>query len=433
MKIENLEIKDDNTILFNGKTYRAESEPVLSDMERNVKEVKYTVEYCKKNKIAIQCLSQKEWGKVSEILDYEWNDAIYTVYNNQSAITTHLQSYESVSYFKSQGYTIITAERFISDNHPATVEQAEPKWVTVDNVTVGIGEVVYFITNHNEVKYHKIDKYFDKLQETKWYSTNEAAQKVIDESKPKWQKDWEVMEFRANSCDNKEGSTVFKLYERNGYYRSDIGREISLDDCLYITDDKPCHFHIHAIRNKQSGEEFTVGDNYTIHDIGTKRTVESIMIHEGELFINGAHNVKICHPYTEPALPTLQEVFKKVQPRWFVNDLNEVEYVTDTDIVFTESSMLNCLSTESQCKQLQAYIALRNIADYYNGEVGWINPNQAVSASWIIIFRRTGEPDVVGLQTGWNSPMEVQFKSIEHAENAISILKEAGLLNALKG
>lgn len=36
MKIENLEIKDDNTILFNGKTYRAESEPVMSDMERNI-------------------------------------------------------------------------------------------------------------------------------------------------------------------------------------------------------------------------------------------------------------------------------------------------------------------------------------------------------------------------------------------------------------
>lgn len=132
----------------------------------------------------------------------------------------------------------------------------------------------------------------------------------------------------------------------------------------------------------------------------------------------------------KPQLPTLAEVFKKVQPKYCLTLENAVRKFGGN----IEGSRIvqNHLSTEAQCEQLQSYIALRVISDWANGEASWmpksgkyymigIKDNNFITKEYPMVYDRI------------RSLMGVYFKQREHAEQAISILKEAGLLNALKG
>lgn len=135
----------------------------------------------------------------------------------------------------------------------------------------------------------------------------------------------------------------------------------------------------------------------------------------------------------KPKLPTLVEVFKKVQPKWYLSEDNGIEHYGDSEVHGSIASR-NQLSTKQQCEQIQAWVALRVIADGANGEAGWMPKNGGViygitfdldGAALIETYDFSGVDFIV--------PLFVGFKQREHAEQAISILKEAGLLDALKG
>jgi hypothetical protein len=123
-------------------------------------------------------------------------------------------------------------------------------------------------------------------------------------------------------------------------------------------------------------------------------------------------------PETKPTLPTLQEVFNKVRPKWCIDEANEIictDYKEDDDAYHSQ------LSTERQCKRIQALIALQNIADYYNEEVdyrgvGYVLVKQA--DQYVVHYRAFDE-------------ISSKFKFLAHAENAIEILRNANLLENL--
>lgn len=123
-------------------------------------------------------------------------------------------------------------------------------------------------------------------------------------------------------------------------------------------------------------------------------------------------------------IPTLAEVFKKVQPKYYINEDNTIGHYGDSEVYGSNASR-NQLSTESQVKQLQAWIALRVIADWANNEAAWM-PTGSYYA--IGVDLEVHHRDLSCLHI-----MEIAFKQRDHAEAAISILKEAELLDALKG
>lgn len=241
---------------------------------------------------------------------------------------------------------------------------------------------------------------------------------TVEQAEPKWCESWEVLE-----CMNHLNAVISR--NEDGTFGESKATINQIVENNFTT--------IHSIRNKQTQEEFTVGDKAAFGSAGWFM-INKIEIVAGEVVLTdaaGYHNqADVCHPYTVPALPTLQEVFKKVQPKYMLGVSNTV--VLNGKENAGLSGWQNQLSTESQCKQLQAYIALRNIADYYNGEVGWM-PIKCINFS---INRYDNGKWLVGQSDTINDiplPMEVCFKQREHAENAISILKKAGLLEALKG
>lgn len=114
MKIENLEINEsEGVIILNGKTYRAESEAVMSDMERNVKDLKYTVEYCKANKVVVKCENIEQFNQVRGLLGDQTPIGHICVSVGYNCINPATAKHHNIEHYAHSGYTIITAQRFI--------------------------------------------------------------------------------------------------------------------------------------------------------------------------------------------------------------------------------------------------------------------------------------------------------------------------------
>lgn len=125
-------------------------------------------------------------------------------------------------------------------------------------------------------------------------------------------------------------------------------------------------------------------------------------------------------PQPEPTLPTLQDVFNKIRPEWHITELNNVE---DGIYCENDTDFHNNLSTERQCKRIQALIALQNIADYYNGEVDYRGAGYVINKGFEGTYRT--------LNYANSDSLTPKFKSCEHAESAIEILRNAQLLDNL--
>lgn len=352
---------DDNTALINGKTFKAQEGEAKNG-------VKYTVEYVRGKKIAIQCDTPNEWDVVLHLLQYNFHyTAKWNTHEEKSCISCCDEVYADTVFYTDEKYTIIPASLFIEHNQPATVEQAEPKWC----------------------------------------------------------ESFEMLAIKNNS------EALISLKEDGLFYHEQgiIGNPL---DKILSWLDNGCT--IHRIRNKQSGEVFVVGGKaHKSNPLGVF-DIDKIELRGGELFIISGELVfdaGLCVPLTEAALPTLQEVFKKVQPGYL---LDETAKVFRSNVEHKGTlSVRSQMSTEAQVLQLQAYIALRNIADYYNGEVEW-KPNSR--DTFYAILKNDDYIDGVEVENYIGNCihiMIVPFKQREHAENAIAILKEAGLLEALKG
>ena len=142
-----------------------------------------------------------------------------------------------------------------------------------------------------------------------------------------------------------------------------------------------------------------------------KKTIEL----DGKLY-----EIKLVEPVTtEPKLPTLMEVYNKVEPMYWAikSGTMSVEYRKN------DETCLDQLSTEHQCKRIQALIALQNIADYYNQEVDYRGDGYNV-------YNKYGEFKVSALlQYFILTPV---FKKAEYAKLAIEILRKEGILDNLK-
>lgn len=127
-----------------------------------------------------------------------------------------------------------------------------------------------------------------------------------------------------------------------------------------------------------------------------------------------------AQPQSEPTLPTLQEVFNKLKPVFYVNSDNGIMYASTAYGMYSEDCQ-NTLSTERQCKRIQALIALQNIADYYNGEVDYRGEGYVLVkyANQYAIHHRAFDE------------ISTKFKSEDHAKAAIEILRNAQLLDNL--
>lgn len=128
-----------------------------------------------------------------------------------------------------------------------------------------------------------------------------------------------------------------------------------------------------------------------------------------------------AQPQSEPTLPTLQEVFNKVQPKFYIDWSGVVDEVSS--FVKNNNEYHNNLSTERQCKRIQALIALQNIADYYNGEVDYRGRGFAVS--------KHNDLDIVNfceVVVDFATPI---FKERSSANLAIEILRNSNLLENL--
>mgnify|MGYP007071576921 CR=1 FL=1 len=134
------------------------------------------------------------------------------------------------------------------------------------------------------------------------------------------------------------------------------------------------------------------------------------------------YEIKLVEPQPQPeqTLPTLQEVFNKIKPAFYVNSDNGIMSIGGFDLKYSEDCQ-NTLSTERQCKRIQALIALQNIADYYNGEVDYRGKG------YVLVKY---ENQFITSIEKW-SEISVKFKSEEHAKAAIEILRNANLLDNL--
>lgn len=247
----------------------------------------------------------------------------------------------------------------------------------------------------------------------------QAAQSYVDsQNQYPWQKEFEVLQCK-NHLDavidrNEDGTfgeskaTIAQILENN-------------------------FTHIHSIRRLADNAVFTVGDKAQTELFGII-DITDFRISGDEIKIWGlnkfnatvgsfSHN---CQPYK---LPTLAEVFDKVKPVWYNNEGN----IAKREVVYTEGDIKrhNQLSTEAQVKQIQAYMAMRVIADWANGEAGWA-PKQG-ERMFVIGFNNGNPCSIELFPAGFWHNMDVYFKHMKYAEQAIEILKEAGLLNALKG
>jgi hypothetical protein len=112
-----IEINEEQGIItYNGQTFM-----------RTV-DVKYTVEYCKANIIAIHCKTEASWRKVLQISNLGngiINEENWGVYKTDSCIIPYYSCFGKVQMHVN--YTIISAETFLKHNQPDT-EQVEPKW-----------------------------------------------------------------------------------------------------------------------------------------------------------------------------------------------------------------------------------------------------------------------------------------------------------------
>lgn len=133
------------------------------------------------------------------------------------------------------------------------------------------------------------------------------------------------------------------------------------------------------------------------------------------------YEIRLVEPQTqsEPTLPTLHEVFNKVQPYYYINGTNEIKECRS----YADVENQNQLSTERQCKRIQALIALQNIADYYNGEVDYRGRGFAVSK-----HNDLDIVSVVEVVLDFSTPI---FKERADANLSIEILRKAQLLNNL--
>lgn len=123
---------------------------------------------------------------------------------------------------------------------------------------------------------------------------------------------------------------------------------------------------------------------------------------------------------SDSSIPTLMEVFNKVKPEWVIGEANENR---PEGFFYDNNIYHNQLSTETQCRRIQALIALQAIADYYNGEVDY-------RGSGYMAFLRIDEFVVSDrIDSNW---FTCKFKQSEHAERAIEILRAEGLLDNLK-
>lgn len=57
-------------------------------------------------------------------------------------------------------------------------------FTTEDGYDANIGDEIFFITNHWEIKYWELDKYFKPLKDTKYFKKKFYAEKFIQENKP---------------------------------------------------------------------------------------------------------------------------------------------------------------------------------------------------------------------------------------------------------
>ena len=127
-------------------------------------------------------------------------------------------------------------------------------------------------------------------------------------------------------------------------------------------------------------------------------------------------------PQSEPTLPTLQEVFNKVQPVCYISSGNDITKCISSDVINSEYHHNN-LSTERQCKRIQALIALQNIADYYNGEVDYKGNGYVIN--------RGANGKCRTFFIAYADYFTPKFKSEDNAQAAIEILRNANLLENL--
>jgi len=191
-----LQIKqiDDNTYSINGRTFKHTGEDVRSPMEQNVAEVKYTKDYCWKNRVAIACLDAIEWEAALGLYNSnvaKENEDEWLVYREKSCFSFDNGEFGfgSTGYYRGAGYTIIPAATFITHN---TQQQDEVLFVTEDGVSIRRGDNIWCIDNECSKPWEWVDIPKDLAEYInhdykgfKAFSTRQAAQAHFDSQKPK--------------------------------------------------------------------------------------------------------------------------------------------------------------------------------------------------------------------------------------------------------
>jgi hypothetical protein len=369
----NIKISDDKrTVTIDGEIYTKSSTPVTNPFIKNIIEdtPKYTLEYCINNRVAIKCLTTYEWGYVRNAVKSTTITPEQFTPGDIDCISTLSAECAPESFYIEKGFVIVMATQFIHDNY-------EPP---------------------------------------------------IDETQYAWQKHYEILSFQ-----NKAGDLI-TLRESGGYNvwpdtpKSNVKLKAMLEGVNSVEDGE---MKIHSIRRKADNIIFSVADKVECE--GEVFCIKSINIKEFGFILRDTQpgsntDADFCTPYV---LPTLQEIFKKNDSRYIIDNNNDVQTVTTPNEGIAEHQ--NTLKAPWQCKQIQTHIALQNIADYYNNVVGWI-PKQDEIYYFIArnctnatprVFQFTMNDDFVF------TSLLISFKSPTSAEQAIEILEKADLLKHL--
>lgn len=434
-----LELKqiDENTYSINGRTFKHTGEDVRSPMEQNVAEVKYTKDYCWKNRVAIACLDAIEWEAALGLYNSnvaKENEDEWLVYREKSCFSFDNGEFGfgSTGYYRGAGYTIIPAATFIAHNTP---QQDEVLFVTEDDVNIYPSQIFCYVPKENTVIFTEAYEvlpinFFERTKEGKLFSTEQAAQAYINSQKHTypWQKEFFIEAFQRCDTGYVHDLNIGGTY---GPYNASLEDFLFKRD-LYISVESE-NAAIFKIRRISDNAVFTVGDKVQTANDGALE-IKGIEICGNSIvfkFAIGSLNATEGQPYK---LPTLAEVFKKVQPKWYIDGDNNSTYHVSGLLDYSNRANYYMLSTQSQCTQIQAWMLLRNIADYYNEEAAWFPTKGGVIYSigydlagtfLVETFDFSGDDFIM--------PLGVAFKQRDHAEQAIEILKEARLLNALKG
>jgi len=114
--------------------------------------VKYTVEYCRNNKVAVHCKTPEEWDKVTSILNYKWQETTFDTWGNGSAINCTGRGCAHVDYYHLAKYTVITAETFIAHNSTEVTDRPYSVAFVADSLEKkGIHELKTWCEYYQEV------------------------------------------------------------------------------------------------------------------------------------------------------------------------------------------------------------------------------------------------------------------------------------------